>query len=81
MHYVSPNCWSTLDFIEKKLVASIEQAPVSYSCIKWDNCWSADFGINFGVRQAGTVLALARWGQWGAKIPAEGPGGHNMQLN
>ena len=27
-----------------------------YTCIKWNNCWSADFVINFGVRQ-GSVLS------------------------
>jgi len=26
------------------------------ACIKWESCWSVDFGINFGVRQ-GSVLS------------------------
>ena len=29
---------------------------ICYRCTKWDNCWSADFVINFGVRQ-GSVLS------------------------
>ena len=27
-----------------------------YACVKWNDCWSAEFAINFGVRQ-GSVLS------------------------
>jgi len=40
---------SILELIEK-LVSNC------YACVKWNDCWSAEFAINFGVRQ-GSVLS------------------------